>query len=256
MTDPLEQPPEPQESAESVPGPATDPDAETAAEAGEEVTDLTSDSDHPPAPPEAEAERGPVGVVKAKKKAKARRTGLGSDRGIETMFRTSYRVQLDLTSLADNKANIMISINGLIIPIMLFALVPLFRFSAWLILPSAVLVFSCLISIVYAVLSARPRIFPNPVTRSSIEAGKANILFFGNFAHLREEEFLQGMNLMLAKPGNVYVNMIRDIYGMGRVLSKKFALLKKAYDVFVVGLITSIVLYMGIFIGKAMGWIA
>jgi hypothetical protein len=164
------------------------------------------------------------------------------------MFRTSYRVHVDLTALADNKANIMISINGMIIPIILFALVRMLEFSPWLIIPSSVLLLTCLVSIVYAVMSARPRISPNPVTRTSIQANRANILFFGNFAHLTESEFLDGMTSMMEKVDNIYLSMMRDIYGMGKVLAKKFALLKRAYTAFMFGLIASILLYLATFV--------
>ena len=63
---------------------------------------------------------------KRKKKAKKGKAagGLGSSRGVETMFRTSYRTHVDLSHLADNKANIMISINGIIISILLASISP------------------------------------------------------------------------------------------------------------------------------------
>ena len=163
------------------------------------------------------------------------------------MFRTAYRTHVDLTSLADNKANIMISINGLIIPITLVAQKNFIDLSTLLIIPSSVLVTTCLVSIVYAALSARPRINANPVTRTSILANKANILFFGNFAHLTESEFLDGMTSMMEDVDNIYLSMMRDIYGMGKVLARKFELLKRAYTVFMVGLIISMVLFLAAF---------
>ncbi len=202
----------------------------------------------------AEVEKKEKKEKKGSRKKAGKKSSLPAARGIETMFRTSFRVQVDLTSLADNKANIMISINGLIIPIMLFAIVPLFEFNPWLLLPSVVLVFACLASIVFAVMSARPRVVKNPVTRTSIESGKANILFFGNFAHLSEQEFVHGMSSLMRDTDHVYLSMMRDIYGMGRVLSRKFALLKKAYDLFMFGLIISIILYVGAFMAVALGW--
>ena len=52
------------------------------------------------------------------KKAKKQKKEPGSARGIETMFRTAYRAQLDLTALGATKANIMISLNGLILSVL------------------------------------------------------------------------------------------------------------------------------------------
>ena len=85
---------------------------------------------------------------KKNKKAEQKKGELGSSRGIETMFRTSYRTNMDLSSLADTKANIMISINGIIISIILASISPKIDTNPWLLIPTAVLLLSCLISIV------------------------------------------------------------------------------------------------------------
>jgi predicted exporter len=68
------------------------------------------------------------------------------------MFRTSYRTHLDLSSLADNKANIMISINGIIISILLATVYPSIIQLRALFLPSSLLLLTCLASLVLAVL--------------------------------------------------------------------------------------------------------
>ena len=75
---------------------------------------------------------------------KKKQKGKGSDRGVETMFRTSYRTHLALSSLADAKANIMISINGIIISILLATVYPSVTQSRWLIIPSTILLLSSL----------------------------------------------------------------------------------------------------------------
>ena len=85
--------------------------------------------DHGQVPPETPAspEEGPPegGVAEeAIPKKKKKKEGLGTSRGIETMFRTSYRTHVDLSSLADNKANIMIGINGIIMSILIASISP------------------------------------------------------------------------------------------------------------------------------------
>ena len=67
-----------------------------------------------------------------KRKAK----GPGTNRGVETMFRSAYRVQMELTSLADNKANMMTSINGIIISIIIAAVAPKLDANPWLLVPT------------------------------------------------------------------------------------------------------------------------
>ncbi|MBT8398272.1 MAG: hypothetical protein HKO65_10850 [Gemmatimonadetes bacterium] len=176
---------------------------------------------------------------KGKKKEKA-----GSARGVETMFRTSYRTHLDLSALADNKANIMISINGIIISILMASVAQNIGFNRNLIFPSAVLAGFCLLSLVYAVLAARPRVTRRETTLEEVRSGRANILFFGNFTSLPEEDFVEGMEELVKDPQRTYTNMTRDIYGLGSVLETKYRLLRVSYTLFMIGLILGVVLFL------------
>jgi hypothetical protein len=190
---------------------------------------------------------------KKKKGKKDKPARIGSDRGIETMFRTSYNTHVEMSSLADNKANIMISINGIIMSIILASISPKIDSNPWLLLPTAVLLLSCLTSMVYSILAARPRINSIPLTLEKVRSEGANILFFGNFVSLSEEEFRQGMRELLQEPQRLYENMIRDIYGLGKVLSRKFAMLRVAYTVFMFGLIASVLLYLMVYVAVVTG---
>ena len=185
---------------------------------------------------------GDTGGKKGKKgkKKKNKPTTLGSSRGIETMFRTSYRVHQDLVSLADAKANIMISVNGLIISITLAALAPRIGGLPLLVLPVSILLLGCLVALVYAVLAARPRVSSQPLTLEDIDRNDSNILFFGNFVNLSEEDFVEGMKNLMLTPDHLYINMVRDLYGLGQVLKKKFRLLRISYTVFMIALILGV----------------
>ena len=174
------------------------------------------------------------------KKKKKKPTGLGTSRGIETMFRTSYRVHQDLVGLADSKANIMISVNGLIISITLAALAPRIGGLPFLVLPVSILLVGCVLALVYAVLAARPRVSNQPLTLDDIKRNDANILFFGNFVNLSEEDFVDGMKDLMMTPDHLYINMVRDLYGLGQVLKKKFNLLRISYTIFMFALIIGV----------------
>lgn len=90
---------------------------------------------------------------------------LGSvKRGVSDMFRTSYCTHIELSAIADNKSNIMISINGIIISIIIASISPKIDSNPWLLIPTAALLLTCLGSMIYAVLSARPRVSKEPVT--------------------------------------------------------------------------------------------
>jgi len=174
---------------------------------------------------------------------------LGSKkRGVETMLRTTYRVHMDLTSLADAKSNIMISINGIIISIIIASISPKIDTNPWLLIPTSFLLVGCLVSIIYAVISARPRVPRNPISLTEIQKQEGNILFFGHYSHLSEEEFEEGMTEVMIDRNLMYRNMIRDIYGLGSVLSRKFSLLRVSYNMFMIALTLGILSFIGVYI--------
>ena len=172
----------------------------------------------------------------------------GTARGIETMFRSAYRVQMDLTGLADNKANMMISINGIIISIIIASVAPKLDANPWLLIPTTVFLLGNLVSIVYAILAARPRVSTVPITLQDLKNSKGNILFFGDFANISQDDFEEGMRDLLQERDVLYETMIRNIYGLGSVLRKKFALLQIAYTAFMLALLLGVSSFIGVFI--------
>jgi hypothetical protein len=184
------------------------------------------------------------------KKAKA---GLGTSKGVETLFRTSYRVNTNLTSLADAKSNIMISINGIIISILLGSIASKIDTNPWLIIPTVIFLVGCLVSMVFAVLAARPRVPSKPITLDEVRKNKANLLFFGNFSRLTQDDFVEGMTDLISNTDLVYTNMTRDTYGLGLVLTKKYALLKKSYTIFMLSLVAGVGAFILIFALVASG---
>lgn len=171
----------------------------------------------------------------------------GTARGIETMFRSAYRVNVELTSLADNKANMMISINTIIMSIMIAAVAPKLDANPWLLLPTALLLVGAMVSVIFAILAARPRVSHLPISLEDLEHSEGNILFFGNFANMSEDEFAQGMHQMMEDKSAIYDTMTRNLHGMGLVLNRKFALLQAAYTSFMIALILGVAAFLGTF---------
>ena len=173
---------------------------------------------------------------------------LGSSRGIETMFRSAYRVQMDLTGLADNKANMMISINGIIISIIIASVAPKLDANPWLLIPSTLFLLGNLVSVVFAILAARPRVSTQAISLEDLRNSEGNILFFGNFANMSENEFVEGMVDLVQDKTVLYETMIRNIYGLGSVLKKKFALLQIAYTAFMAALVLGVFSFLTVFL--------
>ena len=180
-----------------------------------------------------------------KKKSKGE---LGTSRGVETLFRTQYRVNMDLTSLADTKSNIMISINGIIISVILASISPKIDANPWLLGPTVILLVGCLSSMIYAVIAARPRVSSEAITLDQVRESRANILFFGNFGRLTEDEYIEGMTELMKNTDLVYLNMMRDTYGLGAVLIKKYRLLRISYTIFMFAVVIGVLSFLWVLV--------
>lgn len=194
-----------------------------------------------------EAAEDAAGRAKKEKKGKK----VGSDRGIETMFRTSYQMHVDMSGLADSKANILISINGLIISVILAAVSPRIGAEPWLLLPTSVVLLSCLLSMTFSILAARPRLARGRRSPGPGAGGPDNLIFFGSFVSLPPAEYERAVLELLRSRDDLYRHMIRDIYGLGKVLERKFVLLGRAYTIFLAGLICGVLLFLLVYAGVA-----
>lgn len=174
-------------------------------------------------------------------------------RGVETMFRTTYRTHVNLSSIADNKANIMLSINAIIISIVVANLVPRFGEMPRLILPTILLLAVCLTALVFAILATRPKVTEGRFNREDIERKQANLLFFGNFYQMDVEDFHWGMMEMIKDSDFLYSAMTRDLYYLGVVLAKKYHYLRLCYSVFMYGLIISLLAFALAFVSPLGG---
>ena len=165
-------------------------------------------------------------------------------RGIETMFRITSRNHLQLSSMADSKANIMISINTIVISVVLSTSVGKIAEYPNLLLPTVVLVLVCLATIVLAVLATRPTISSGTFKREDIMNKKTNLLFFGNFHGMDIDDYQWGVNEMMKDADYLYSSLTRDIFFLGKVLGRKYKILRTAYTTFMVGFVVSILLYI------------
>ncbi len=181
---------------------------------------------------------------KQKKKPKKREESRKSDgkvgRGVETMFRTTYRTHVNLSSIADNKANIMLSVNAIILSISAANLFPKLDTNPHLLVPTIILVGVCLASLFFAIQATRPKVTEGNSSLEDIRARRSNLLFFGNFYNMELEAFQEGMKEMIEDEDFLYSSMTRDLYYLGVVLAKKYAFLRICYNIFLFGLILAV----------------
>lgn len=175
-----------------------------------------------------------------KKKAKPK----GYSRGVESMFRLTARNQISLSSIADNKSNILITVNALMMSITMTILVTRFEEIPNIILPTLIFLTVSLVTIVLAILSTRPNISSGKFTKEDIKQNKVNLLFFGNFYNMKLDEYEWAIGELMKNDANLYGTMIKDQYALGKVLAKKYKLLRVAYSVFMFGIIISVVAFV------------
>ncbi len=180
---------------------------------------------------------------------------LKKNRGIETMYRSVYRTHIDLSSIADSKANMMISINTIIVSVIMAIIGSGFTFTGRdfiqhmrFTIPMCILLLGCLGSVVFAVLSASPTVTTKKVDTKKIEENKSSVLFFGNFVHLELSRFVESLEMFRRQPTTVYDNMSVDIYYLGHVLQRKYRLLRISYMTFLGSLSLSVLVFLVIFI--------
>jgi len=168
-------------------------------------------------------------------------------RGIETMFRSMYQNHMELSAMADNKANMMISLNAIIMSVIITylgaktsMLGAQFTKNPILLVPVGILLLASLASVIFAILSAQPEVTSFAVKPAKVINRKVNMLFFGNFTKVSLESFQNSVHDIMRDKNMLYNNMITDIYYLGEVLKKKYALLKTSYTIFMIGLILTV----------------
>jgi len=186
-------------------------------------------------------------ISKVEKRIKDAKT---TARGVETMFRLTARNQINLSSIADNKANIMLTINAVIVSVLVSTSALNFTVGNGLnfVVPGLILVSGCLISLVFAVLSVRPKVVTSKNSDEDLKNRKVNLLFFGNFFKMDYEKYEGAMKEMMDDYDYLYGTMIKDQYNLGKVLSRKYRLLTYSYNFFmfsfVIAVITFFIMYL------------
>ena len=167
-----------------------------------------------------------------------------SERAVSTVFRIVAQSQNNLSQMADSKANIMISVNSIILSIVIGTVFKdLTGTDTNLQIPIGILVIVCVSAIVFSILATRPNITSGTFTKEDIADKKTNLLFFGNFHKMGFPDYDWAMTEMLADKNYLYSSMIKDTYFLGIVLAKKYRYLRIAYNIFMFGLIIAMIAF-------------
>lgn len=167
------------------------------------------------------------------------------DRGVDTLFRITLNNHTRLSDIADSKANILLSVNAIVISIALSTLIPKLASpkNEHLLLPAIVMLFSSVASIIFAILATKPNVTYESFNEEDIKNRKVNLLFFGNFHQMALERYEEAVQELMKDRDYLYNSMTRDLYYLGKVLKRKYKLLSITYTIFMIGTILSVLTF-------------
>jgi len=182
----------------------------------------------------------------AKKEAlKAQYKQESPDRSVQTLYRVTLKNHLKLSDIADTKANILLSVNAIIISLVLANLLTKLDnpSNTYLIYPTFILILFSVASMILSVLATRPNVTTGKFTKEDVEQKRVNLLFFGNFHKMKLEEYEWALQELVKDKEYVYSSLTKDLYYLGLVLNKKYKILRITYNIFMLGMIISVLAF-------------
>jgi len=166
------------------------------------------------------------------------------ERGIETMFRITSGNNQRLSDMADGKAHILITVNSIILSAIISLVLRKLDTNSFIIIPTFMLLTVSVLSIIFSIISTRPSIPRGVFSLEEIDNKKVNLLFFGNFYKMKLDDYYTGMQKVMGDKDLLYHTLIMDVYSQGVVLGRKYHQLRIAYNIFMFGLILSVLAFI------------
>jgi len=178
-------------------------------------------------------------------KGKAETKNTTPEKAIQSLYTISLKNHIKLSAIADNKANILLSVNAIIISLVLSNLV--FKLSEpnnkHLTIPVIILLISSLLCVIFSILITRPNVTKGKFTQEDLKNNKVNLAFFGNFHGMEYKEYEAAVKEMQTNTKFLYGSLTKDLYFLGEVLNKKYKWLTIIYTIFLIGLVVSAIAF-------------
>jgi hypothetical protein len=157
----------------------------------------------------------------------------------DVILRTAQQHHVALSTMADTKANIIITVSSIVLTLTLGRVDQTELRSSVLILT----VFT-LLALLLAILAVLPKYRPLRLTTTELPEG-FNLLFFGHFAELSRERYLAEVARKLHPGGSIYEAMANDVYSLGTYLAHhKYRYLRGSYLSFLTGFVLASVVQL------------
>ena len=177
---------------------------------------------------------------------KAKYKNENPERSIQTLYRTTLRNHIKLSDIADTKANILLSVNAIIISLAIADMIPKLEAASnkHLLIPTLILILFSVASIILSIMSTRPNVTSGEFTREQVKNREVNLLFFGNYHKMPFDQFKWAMGELIKDKDYVYEMLPMDLQLLGKVLHRKYMLLRLTYTVFMAGIVISVLAYI------------
>ena len=180
--------------------------------------------------------------LKRLKKKLAKAEGF-PERGIETWFRLTSRNLYTRRQIVDAKANLLVTINALILSLVLGTLYRSLAESPHLVYATVPLVLASLVSIAYAISASRPRLQTGVFSEQDLLEHRVSLMTFDDFYAMPVDEYERALDRVMQDRELLYGTIKRDIHALGVDLSRRYKNIHRAYGVFFFGIVLSTVMF-------------
>lgn len=173
----------------------------------------------------------------------------GSARAIQTFYMIALKNHIKLSGMADRKSNLILAVCALLISAILTNSLKFVQQTGdqYLLAPTIIFVFFMLVAMLLSILTTIPKITSGTFNKEAVEAKEVNLAFFGNFHKMKLDEYEWAVKHMRNDSEEIYKVLTKDLYFLGKVLDKKFKLLKVTYTVLIIGVVLSVTAYIWAF---------
>lgn len=177
-----------------------------------------------------------------KKRAKLlKKTSGRDDKGIQTLFKTLSRNHYRLLEMIDRKANILLSVNSIIITLIIGTVVLKRKNTELTVetLHSPIMIIFCVLSMIFAIMAISPNRFP--WSRKSVREGN---LFHGAIVQYRLDDFQKEIERLLENGKSLYNAITLDIYYLSKQISIKERSIRLSLMTFIIGIVLATISYL------------
>lgn len=163
------------------------------------------------------------------------------DKETINIIRTTQRNNVELTHIADNKANVLLSLNAIMLTFLIPTVVANMDYivAKHLYIPLIILALTCFFTIYISTVVLKPTRFDNLRDEKNPKS-RHSPFFFGNYYNMKPNDFFKYIDQELKKKANVKQHLSQDLYFVGRRLGYKMTWIRRAFNIFLTGIFLSL----------------